>query len=86
MLIGQAAGMIGDPHLDIVYLWVVILFHGEAKQKAMTLVLCEMIWLKSLLKEFQVLKNETMLLHCDNAAAINITNNLVQFDRMKHMD
>jgi hypothetical protein len=32
-----------------------------------------------------VLKNETMLLHCDNVAAINIANNPVQFDRIKHV-
>ena len=52
----------------------------EAEHRAMTLALCEMVWLKSLLKELRVLKNETMLLHCDNIAAINIENNLVQFD------
>jgi hypothetical protein len=43
----------------------------------MALALCEMMWLKGLLKELWVLKNETMLLHCDNVAAINIANNLV---------
>ena len=32
------------------------------------------------------MKNETMLLHCDNVAAINITNNPIQFDRMKHVE
>ena len=31
-----------------------------------------------------MLKNKIMLLHCD--AAINIANNPVKFDRMKHMD
>ena len=52
----------------------------------MALALCEMMWLKSLLKELRVLKDETMLLHCDNVAAINIANNPVQFDRMKHVE
>ena len=33
-----------------------------------------------------MLKNETILLHCDNVAAINITNNPVQFDRMKYVE
>ena len=33
-----------------------------------------------------MLKNETILLHCDNVAAINIANNPVQFDRMKHVE
>jgi hypothetical protein len=27
-----------------------------------------------------------MLLHCDNVAAINITNNPVQFDHTKHVE
>ena len=40
-------------------------------------VLCEMMWLKNLLKELQVLKNEIMLLHYDNVAEINMANNLV---------
>jgi hypothetical protein len=52
----------------------------------MALALCEMMWLKDLLKELRVLKNETMLLHWDNVAAINIANNPVQFDHMKHVD
>jgi hypothetical protein len=33
MLIRQAVEMIGDPHLDTVCLWEVILFHGEARNK-----------------------------------------------------
>ena len=32
-----------------------------------------------------MLKNETILLHCDNVVAINIANNPVQFDQMKHV-
>ena len=59
---------------------------AEAEQRAMALALCEMMWLKGLLKELRVLKNETILLHCDNVAAINIANNPVQFDRMKHVE
>lgn len=59
---------------------------AEAEHRAMALAVCEMIWLKGLLKELQVLTNETMLLYCDNVAAINIANNLVQFDRMKHVE
>ena len=33
-----------------------------------------------------MLKNETMLLHCDNVEAINIANNPIQFDRTKHVE
>jgi hypothetical protein len=49
----------------------------EAEYRAMTLALCEMIWLKGMLKVLQLLRNETMLLHCDNVVAINIANNPV---------
>jgi len=59
---------------------------AEAEYRAMTLSLCEMLWLKGLLKELRVLRNETMMLHCDNVAAINIANNPVQFDRTKHIE
>jgi hypothetical protein len=59
---------------------------AEAEHRVMALALCEMMWLKGLLKELWVLKNETMLLHCDNVAAINIANNAVHFDRMKHVE
>ena len=59
---------------------------AEAEYRAMALALCEMMWLKGHLKELRVLKNETMLLHCDNVAAINIANNPVQSDRMKHVE
>jgi hypothetical protein len=59
---------------------------AEAEYRAMTLALCEMMWLKSMLKELRLLRNETMLLHCDNVAAINIANNPIQFDRTKHVE
>jgi hypothetical protein len=52
----------------------------------MALALCEMMWLKGMLKELRLLKNEAMLLHCDSVAAINIANNSVQFDRTKHVE
>jgi hypothetical protein len=58
----------------------------EAKYRAMALALCEMMWLKGMLKELRLLRNETMLLRCDNVAAINIANNPVQFDRTKHVE
>jgi hypothetical protein len=58
----------------------------EAEYRAMSLALCEMMWLKGMLKELRLLRNETMLLRCDNVAAINIANNPVQFDRTKHVE
>jgi hypothetical protein len=54
----------------------------EVEYRAMTLTLCEMMWLK----ELRLLRNKTMLLHCDNIAASNILNNPVQFNRTKHVE
>jgi hypothetical protein len=58
----------------------------EAEYRAMTLALCEMLWLKGMLKELWLLINGTMLLHCDNVATINITNNPVHFDHTKNVE
>jgi hypothetical protein len=52
----------------------------------MALALCEMMWLKGMLKELRLLRNKTMLIHCDNVAVINIANNPVQFDHTKHVE
>ena len=59
---------------------------AEAEYRAMALSLCEMLWLNGLLKELRLLRTETMMLHYDNIAAINIANNPVQFDRIKHVE
>lgn len=45
---------------------------AEADFRVMALVLCELIWLKILMKELRLLENEPMKLYCDNKAAINI--------------
>jgi hypothetical protein len=34
----------------------------------------------------RLLRNETMILHCDNITAINIANNSILFDRTKHVE
>jgi hypothetical protein len=59
---------------------------AKAEYRAMTLTLSEMMWLKSMLKELRLLRNETILIDCDNKVAINIANNPVQFDRTKHVE
>jgi hypothetical protein len=99
MLIRQVVEMIEDLQMDIVCLWeanlvswrskkqvVVARSTAEVEYRAMALALCEMMWLKGMLKELQLLRKEIMLLHCDNVAAINIANNPIQFDRIKHVE
>jgi hypothetical protein len=44
----------------------------------------EGLWLQRLLLELGLLKNKIML-YCDNKASINIANNPIQHDRIKHM-
>ena len=48
---------------------VVARFNVEAEYRAMTLAICEFIWLKHLLQELRFGKEEQMKLICDNQAA-----------------
>jgi hypothetical protein len=59
---------------------------AEAEYRAMSLVVCEMLWLKNLLTELKVLRRGPLKLWCDNKSAINIANNHVQHDRTKHVE
>ena len=53
--------------------------------KDMTHRVCEMLWLKRVLKELKMPINMPMKLYCDNKAAINIAQNLMQYDCTKHV-
>jgi hypothetical protein len=59
---------------------------AEAEFRAMAHGVCELLWLKSLLKELGFDNKEPMKLCCDNKAAINIAHNPVQHDRTKHVE
>ena len=45
----------------------------------------QLVWMKQLLKEYNV-EQDVMTLYCDNMSAINISKNLVQHSRTKHID
>lgn len=47
---------------------------------------CEILWIKRVLKELQLEADLPMKLFCDNKAAINIAHNLVQHDWTKHVE
>jgi len=51
----------------------------------MTNGLCEILWIKGLLKELGYPMEIEIKMYCDNKVAIVITNNLVQHDRTKHV-
>lgn len=59
---------------------------AEAEYRAMSLVVSEMLWVRSLLSELNVPRNGPLRVWCDNNSAINIANNPVQHDRTKHVE
>uniref|UniRef100_A0A2N9GKU7 Uncharacterized protein n=1 Tax=Fagus sylvatica TaxID=28930 RepID=A0A2N9GKU7_FAGSY len=59
---------------------------AKAEFRAMAHGICEMLWLKAMLKELGVHSKDPMKLYCDNKAAISIAHNPVQHDRTKHVE
>jgi hypothetical protein len=45
----------------------------------------QLLWMKKLLRDYGSTK-DTMVIHCDNTSAINISKNLVQHSQTKHID
>ncbi|XP_071902889.1 uncharacterized protein [Coffea arabica] len=65
---------------------VVSLSSAEAEYRAMHHAITELSWLKILLKEIGFSPKGSMVLFCDNMAAIKIANNPIQHDRTKHVE
>lgn len=59
---------------------------AEAEYRGMAHGICELLWLRILLTEIGFKPEGPMLLYCDNQAAREIANNLVQHDRAKHVE
>ena len=57
----------------------------SAWYKAMTNTCLELTWLKYILQDLKVLLFESVLLYCDNQAALHITINPVFHERTKHI-
>ena len=60
--------------------------NAEAEFRAMAQGICELLWLRILLKDLKVEEKGPMRLYCDNKSAINIAHNPVQHDRTKHIE
>ncbi|CAN6712060.1 unnamed protein product [Malus baccata var. baccata] len=58
----------------------------EAEFRGMSHDVCELLWLKNLLRDLGFKPKGAMKLHCNNKAAIEITHNLVQHGRTKHVE
>ena len=59
---------------------------AEAEYRGMARGLCEMLWLRHLLRDLGFRQKKAMPLYCDNKAAIEIAHNPVQHDRTKHVE
>ena len=60
--------------------------NAEAQYRAMALTTCELIWLKHLLQDLRIGKDEQMKLICDNQAALHISSNPVFHEGSKHIE
>ena len=59
---------------------------AEAEFRALSQGICEGMWLRRLLKELRIPIEESMMVFCDNQAAISIAKNPVHHDRTKHVE
>jgi hypothetical protein len=59
---------------------------AEAEFRGMAVGICELLWIKSLLKDLGYEQEDAMKLYCDNKSAIEIAHNPVQHDRTKHVE
>ena len=59
---------------------------AEAEFRGMAHGVCEMLWIRNVLKELGFKLKQPMDLHCDNTSAIEIAHNPIQHDRTKHVE
>jgi hypothetical protein len=59
---------------------------AEAEFREMAQGICELLLIKSVLKDLEIKYTDPIKLYCDNKAAIQIAHNLVQHDRTKYIE
>jgi hypothetical protein len=65
---------------------VVARLSAEAEFRGMAHGVCELMWIRNILRDLGIEYTEPMNLFCDNKAAIAIAQNPVQHDRTKHVE
>ena len=58
---------------------------AKAEFRAMALGVCELLWIKIILKDLRI-ESGSMNQYYDNKSAISIAHNPIQHDRMKHVE
>lgn len=59
---------------------------AEAEYRSLAFTVCEVLWMKQLLKDLGLKQLEPTLVHCDNQAALAIAANLVHIEKTKHVE
>jgi hypothetical protein len=59
---------------------------AEAEYRGMAHGVCELLWIKNVMKDLGFKFEKPMDLYCDNTAAVEIAHNPVQHDRTKHVE
>ncbi|KAL0314769.1 UNVERIFIED_CONTAM: Retrovirus-related Pol polyprotein from transposon RE2 [Sesamum angustifolium] len=59
---------------------------AEAEYRSMASTVCELLWISYILGDFGITVVSPIPFHCDNKAAIHITENPVFHERTKHLD
>ncbi|MGV7994806.1 Ty1/Copia family ribonuclease HI, partial [Mycobacterium kansasii] len=58
---------------------------AEAEYIAAGNACTQLVWMQRMLSDYEI-KQDSMLLYCDNSSAINISKNPIQHSRTKHID
>ena len=63
----------------------VFLFTAEAEYIVVGSCCSQLLWLKKVLTDYEI-SQDTMVIYCDNFSAIDISKNLVQHSKTKHIE